>query len=57
MGRAIEAHRLNPGVGQRIEPGVELGKDGSNYFDEDLGTERRVNARERFAACRFATWR
>ncbi len=57
MGGAVEAHGLEPGIGQRIEPGVEVGKGGANYFEQDLGAERGVNARERFAACRFATWR
>jgi hypothetical protein len=32
----VEAHLLKAGIGQGLEPGVELGKDGSQNHQEGL---------------------
>ena len=50
MGRRIETHFLQTGIGQSIEPSVELGKSRPQHFYEGLRGERRINAWERLAA-------
>ena len=54
--RRIEAHGLEARIGQAVEPIVEVGQHRLPHPVEGLGGQRRVHARERFAARRFATW-
>ena len=55
MRRLIEAHDFQARLGQVVEPIVEVGENRLHHPDEGLGGQRLVNARERFAARRFAT--
>lgn len=56
VSRRIAAHLLHARVGQAVEPLIEPGKGGPHRANQALGGQGLVNARQWFAARRFARW-